>query len=93
MNRSTIQNSGGAAFDPVLWLLDLVLLLAGLVLWNRASNEGDEAWCLFLRFVSWLDLAFIAFGNGQLLIEIALLVLALILPSAASLERRRLLKP
>lgn len=72
----------------MLWLIDLVLLVAGLVLWNRASQEGDEAWCLFLRFVSFLDLAFIAFGNGQLLIEIPLLALALALPSADSLERR-----
>jgi hypothetical protein len=72
----------------MLWLIDLVLLLAGLVLWNRASREGDEAWSLFLRFVSFLDLAFIAFGNGQLLIEIPLLALALALPSADRLERR-----
>lgn len=73
----------------MLWLIDLVLLLAGLVLWTRGSNEGDEAWSLFLRCVAFLDLAFIAFGNGQLLIEIPLLALALALPSAASLERRR----
>ena len=75
--------------DRVVWLIDLVLLLAGLVLWNRASNEGDEAWSLFLRSIAFLDLAFIAFGNGQLLLEIPLLALALALPSAASLERRR----
>jgi hypothetical protein len=37
-----------------------------------------------------VDLAFIAFGNGQLLIEIPLLALALALPSAASLDNRRL---
>lgn len=73
----------------VPWLIDLVLLLAGLVLWIRASNEGDEAWSLFLRCVACLDLAFIAFGNGQLLIEIPLLALALALPSAARIERRR----
>jgi hypothetical protein len=73
----------------VVWLIDLVLLLAGLVLWMRASNEGDEAWSLFLRSIALLDLAFIAFGNGQLLIEIPVFALALVLPSAASLDRRR----
>lgn len=72
----------------MLLLTDLVLLLAGLVLWLRASNEGDEAWALFLRSIALVDLAFIAFGNGQLL-EIPLLALALALPSAARLERRR----
>ena len=73
----------------MVWLIDLVLLLAGLVLWMRASNEGDEAWSLFLRSIALLDLAFIAFGNGQLLIEIPVFALALVLPSAASLDRRR----
>ena len=27
----------------MVWLIDLVLLLAGFVLWSRANNEGDEA--------------------------------------------------
>ncbi len=73
---------------PVVWLIDLVLLLAGLVLWDRSCNEGDEAWSLFLRFIALLDLAFIVFGNGQLLIELPLLALALAMPSAARMERR-----
>ena len=73
----------------MLLLIDLVLVVAGLVLWVRSSNEGDEAWSLFLRAIAVLDLAFIAFGNGQLLVEGLLLALALLLPSAASLERRR----
>jgi hypothetical protein len=70
-------------------LIDLVLVLAALVLWLRSHNESDEAWSLFLRSVALMDLAFIAFGNGQLLIEIPLLGLALALPSAASFENRR----
>jgi hypothetical protein len=73
----------------VAWLIDLVLVLAALVLWLRSRNESDEAWSLFLRSVALMDLAFIAFGNGQLLIEIPLLGLALALPSAASFENRR----
>jgi hypothetical protein len=74
----------------VVWLIDLLLLLAGLMLWVRSCNEDDEAWSLFLRGMVLVDLAFIAFGNGQLLIEIPLLALALALPSAASLDNRRL---
>ena len=74
----------------MVWLIDLVLVMAGLVLWVRSGNESDEAWSLFLRSVALVDLAFIAFGNGQLLIEILLLAVALALPSAASLENRRL---
>jgi len=73
----------------VVWLIDLLLVVAGLVLWIRACNEDDEAWSLFLRSVALLDLAFIAFGNGQMLIEIPLLALALVLPSAASVDKRR----
>jgi hypothetical protein len=67
----------------VVWLIDLLLLLAGLMLWVRSCNEDDEAWSLFLRGMVLVDLAFIAFGNGQLLIALAL-------PSAASLDNRRL---
>lgn len=73
----------------MVWLIDLVLLLAGLMLWVRSSNEDDEAWSLFLRSIVLVDLGFIAFGNGQLLIEIPLLALALALPSAAKVEQRR----
>ena len=73
----------------MVWLIDLVLVLAGLTLLSRASTESDEDWSLFLYSIAFLDLGFIAFGNGQLLIEIPLLALALVLPSAASLEQRR----
>jgi hypothetical protein len=59
------------------------------MLWVRSCNEDDEAWSLFLRGMVLVDLAFIAFGNGQLLLEIPLLAVALALPSAASLEQRR----
>ena len=74
--------------SPVLLLIDLILLLAGLMLWDRSCSEGDEAWSLFLRFIALLDLLFIVFGNGQLLIKLPLLALALAMPSAAKLERR-----
>ena len=73
----------------MIWLIDVVLVLAGLTLWSRACTESDEAWSLFLYSIAFLDLGFIAFGNGQLLIEVPLLAVALLLPSAARLEQRR----
>ncbi|WP_411869248.1 hypothetical protein [Vulcanococcus limneticus] len=69
-------------------LIDLVLLLAGFVLWMRSSSEGDDVWSLFLRVLVCLDLAFLAVGNGQLLLELPLLALALALPSVRRLEQR-----
>ena len=66
-----------------------MLVLAGLTLWSRACTESDEAWSLFLYSIAFLDLGFIAFGNGQLLIEVPLLAVALVLPSASRLEQRR----
>ncbi|MCP9791433.1 hypothetical protein [Vulcanococcus limneticus] len=69
-------------------LIDLVLLLAGLVLWMRSSSEGDDVWSLFLRVLVCLDLVFLTIGNGQLLLELPLLGLALALPSVQRLEQR-----
>ncbi|MFM8260038.1 MAG: hypothetical protein ACKOE9_09890 [Vulcanococcus sp.] len=70
-------------------LLDAVLLLAGLVLWQRASSEGDDVWSLFLRALAVLDLVVIALANGLLWVEVPLLIGALALPSVARLERGR----
>lgn len=68
-------------------LLDLVLVLAGLLLWQRSCSEGDDVWVLFLRSLAVIDLAVIALGNGVLWLEIPLLVLALSLPSLKRIER------
>jgi hypothetical protein len=70
-------------------LLDAVLLLAGLVLWQRASSEGDDVWSLFLRALAVLDLVVIALANGVLWVEVPLLIGALALPSVARLEHGR----
>ena len=73
-------------------LLDLVLVVAGLLLWQRSCSEGDDVWVLFLRSLAVIDLAVIALGNGVLWLEIPLLVLALTLPSVKRIdaEERRL---
>ena len=70
-------------------LVDAVLLLAGLVLWQRSSSEGDDVWSLFLRGLAAVDLAVIALCNGVLWVEVPLLLAALALPSVARLERSR----
>ena len=73
----------------VTLLIDLVLVVAGLVLWQRSASEGDEVWSLFLRGLAVIDLTAITLCNGVLWIELPLLLLALALPSVAKLERRR----
>jgi hypothetical protein len=67
-------------------LLDLVLVVAGLLLWQRGCNEDDDVWSLFLRCLAAIDLAVIALGNGVLWLEIPLLILALTLPSVKRIE-------
>jgi len=67
-------------------LLDLVLVVAGLLLWQRSCSEGDDVWVMFLRSLAVIDLAVIALGNGVLWLEIPLLVLALTLPSVKRID-------
>lgn len=69
-------------------LIDLVLVAAGLLLWQRSCSEGDDVWVLFLRTLAVIDLAVIVLGNGVLWVELGLLALVLSLPSVARLERK-----
>lgn len=69
-------------------LIDLVLVVAGLLLWQRSCSEGDDVWVLFLRTLAAIDLAVVVLGNGVLWVELGLLALVLSLPSVARLERR-----
>ena len=75
------------ALSPTL-LTDLLLLVAGLLLWQRSCSDGDEVWVLFLRSIAAIDLAVILLSNGVLWLEIPLLVLVFGLPSVAKLEKR-----
>ena len=69
-------------------LIDLVLVAAGLLLWQRSCSEGDDVWVLFLRTLAVIDLAVIVLGGGVLWVEVGLLALVLSLPSVARLEQR-----
>ena len=68
-------------------LVDLVLVIAGLLLWQRSCTEGDDVWVLFMRSLAAIDLTVIALGNGVLWLEIPLLVAALSLPSVKRIEQ------
>ena len=69
-------------------LTDLLLLVAGLLLWQRSCSDGDEVWVLFLRSIAAIDLAVILLSNGVLWLAIPVLVFAFGLPSVAKLEKR-----
>lgn len=69
-------------------LIDLVLVAAGLLLWQRSCSEGDDVWVLFLRTLAVIVLAVIVLGGGVLWVELGLLALVLSLPSVARLEQR-----
>ncbi|NDF63453.1 MAG: hypothetical protein EB136_11220 [Synechococcaceae bacterium WBB_3_034] len=69
-------------------LIDLVLVVAGLLLWQRSCSEGDDVWVLFLRTLTVIDLGVVVLGNGVLWVELGLLALVLSLPSVGRLERR-----
>jgi hypothetical protein len=69
-------------------LIDLVLVVAGLLLWQRSCSEGDDVWVLFLRTLAVIDLGVVVLGNGVLWVELGLLALVLSLPSVARLEQR-----
>ena len=70
-------------------LIDLILVLAGLVLWQRSCTEGDDVWVLFLRILAGVDLAVVLLGNGVIWLEIGVLALGLSLPSVTRLEQRQ----
>jgi hypothetical protein len=74
-------------------LIDLVLVAAGLLLWQRSCSEGDDVWVLFLRTLAVIDLAVVVLGNGVIWVELGLLALVLSLPSVARLEERRERRP
>jgi hypothetical protein len=67
--------------------IDLLLLLAALMLLQRASSERDEVWAICLRFLAVIAmLAVITSNRGQPL-SILLLLLTLWLPRAERSEK------
>ncbi|MFM9100433.1 MAG: hypothetical protein ACKOPS_03455 [Cyanobium sp.] len=70
------------------WWLDLVLLALAVLLWGRGTAETDDTWELFQKLLAVVALLVVMLGGRLLVLELAAVVLALRLPSAARCERR-----
>jgi len=69
------------------WWFDLVLLVAGVVLWIEGSNHQDDTIGLLEKIVATAAVMVVLLGGRWLPLEIAALALALWLPSADRFER------
>lgn len=66
----------------------LLLLLLALALWWRGCTDRDEVFGLFVRFLAVVVVLVLLIAGRPLLLELALLGLALWLPSALHCEAR-----
>jgi hypothetical protein len=64
------------------WWLDLLLLVAAAALWTSGSADPDDVWGLFQKLLAAVALAVVLLGGRQLLLELLVLGIALLLPSA-----------
>jgi len=69
------------------WWMDLVLLLVGGLLWLLGDNHGDDVIGLLEKILAVAAVMVVLLGGRWLLLELAALVLALWLPSAARFEK------
>ncbi|MEB3317703.1 MAG: hypothetical protein VKO39_06130 [Cyanobacteriota bacterium] len=67
--------------------MDLVLLVVGCVLWLLGDNHGDDVIGLLEKIFAVAAVMVVLLGGRWLLLELAVLVLALWLPSASRFER------
>jgi len=72
------------------WWLDLLLLGAGVALWITGSEQTDDVWRVFQRFLAFVAVMVVLLGGRQIPLEVAALALALWLPSARRCETRDL---
>ena len=70
------------------WWLDILLLLAAVSLWGIGSNEPDDVWSLFAKFLAVVAAAVVLLGGRQLPLELLTLIFALWLPGAGSKRLR-----
>jgi hypothetical protein len=69
------------------WWMDLVLLLAGGLLWIVGDNHGDDTIGLLEKIIAVAAILVVLLGGRWLPLEVAALVLALLLPNASRFER------
>jgi hypothetical protein len=72
---------------PMPWWMDLVLLLAGGVLWIVGDNHGDDTIGLLVKIIAVAAILVVLLSGRWLPLEVAVLVLALSLPNASRFER------
>ncbi len=70
------------------WWSVLLFLALSLLLWIRGRSDRDDVIGLFTKFLAVLVLVVVVVAGQPLLLELALLVLALWLPSALHCERQ-----
>lgn len=68
------------------WWSELLLLLVAAGLWLRGMTQRDEVFGLFVRFLAIVVILVVLIAGRPLLLELALLSLALWLPSAVRFE-------
>ncbi len=68
-------------------LIDVLLLLASVVLLDRSNSDRDEVWRLCLRILAVMSVLAVITSDRGLPLALVLLLFALWLPGAASLEK------
>ena len=69
------------------WWSELLFLLLAALLWLRGLSHRDEVFGLFCKFLAILVLLVMLIAGHSVLLELALLALALWLPSALRFEK------
>lgn len=72
------------------WWLDGLLLVSALALWRSGSRNRDDVWGLLQKMLALIAVVVVLLGGRQMLLESALLALALWLPGASSRRLRSL---
>ena len=72
------------------WWLDSVLLLSALALWLSGRRNRDDVWGLLQKMLALIAVVVVLLGGRQMLLESAVLALALWLPGASSRRLRSL---
>ncbi|NDC34292.1 MAG: hypothetical protein EBZ51_02620 [Synechococcaceae bacterium WB9_2_112] len=72
------------------WWLDGLLLVSALALWRSGSRNRDDVWGLLQKMLALIAVVVVLLGGRQMLLESAVLALALWLPGASSRRLRSL---
>ena len=70
------------------WWLDGMLLVVGFVLWSSGSSNRDDVWGLLQKMLAVVAVVVVLLGGRQMLLEAAVLALALWIPGANSRRLR-----